>query len=212
MKTVAIIGAGGHGQVIADVLHLTPHYQPIGFIDDRPALTGTLVANLPILGTTKQLDQINPDTIIIAIGDNQTRRIVYQKLQAYSFATAIHPTAIIAKDTTIGNGTMICAGAIINPGTVIGQNTIINTAVTVDHHNQIGDHVHLAPGTHLGGEVIVSEGGFVGIGATIMPRRTVGKWATVGAGALVQRNVAPETTVVGVPAHPLIPSPNSSIS
>ena len=95
---------------------------------------------------------------------------------------------------------MICAGAVINPGTEIGTNVILNTGCTVDHHNQIGDHVHIAPGVNTGGDVTIGEGTLLGIGSTVMPGRVVESWCTVGAGACVTKTVPQGATVVGVPA------------
>ncbi len=95
---------------------------------------------------------------------------------------------------------MVCAGAVINPGTTLGNNVILNTGCTVDHHNQIGDHVHIAPGAHLGGEVAIEDGVLVGIGATVMPRCRVGAWSVVGAAALVHRDLPGGVTAIGVPA------------
>ncbi|WP_298820683.1 acetyltransferase [Chloroflexus sp.] len=208
-QRILIIGAGGHGQVVADILLQAAakgaDHQPIGYLDDNPRHHGQLAQGLPVLGPIAALSAIPHDRIVIAIGDNRLRARLFATLKAQGerFACAIHPSAIIAPDTIIGPGTMICAGAIVNPGSVIGANVILNTGCTVDHHNQIGDHVHIAPGVHTGGEVIIGAGALIGIGAIVMPRRRVGEWSTVGAGALVQRDVEAETVVIGVPAQVL---------
>lgn len=204
---VLILGAGGHAQVVADLLQQAAacgdDLQPIGFLDDAPGLIGSEVQGLPVLGALNDLPRVPHDAVIVAVGDNAARRRVFIALQAAgeSFAIARHPRSIIAPGAVIGPGAMICAGAIVNPASVIGANTILNTGCTVDHHNQIGDHVHIAPGAHLGGEVWVGEGALVGIGATVSPRCRVGAWAVVGAGAAVIREVQADTTVVGVPAR-----------
>lgn len=96
---------------------------------------------------------------------------------------------------------MICAGVVVNTGSVIGADVILNTGCTVDHHNRIGDHAHIAPGVHMGGEVEVGEGALVGIGATVMPRKRIGAWSVVGAGTLVTRDVPDGVVVVGAPAR-----------
>lgn len=204
---VLILGAGGHAQVVADILLRSRDtgnaLVPLGYLDDAPQLLGQVFLGLPVLGSFSQLATIEHDTVIIAIGDNVVRRQLFEKLrkQDCCFVTAIHPRAILAPDVLVGPGAMICAGVIVNTGSVVGANVILNTGCTVDHHNQIGDHAHIAPGAHLGGEVTVGEGALVGIGATVMPRCQVGDWCVVGAGALVHRDLAPGITAVGVPAH-----------
>ncbi|MGQ9482498.1 acetyltransferase [Chloroflexus sp.] len=208
-QRIVIIGAGGHAQVVADILlRAVAHGQvcrPIGYLDDNPKCQGQQRLGLPVLGPISILDTLPHDSVIIAIGDNRVRARLFAELKARGehFARAIHPTAIIAPDVVIGPGTMICAGAIVNPGSVIGANVILNTACTVDHHNQVGDHAHLAPGVHTGGAVTIGTGALVGIGAIVMPQRRVGDWSVVGAGALVHRDVTAETVVTGVPAQPL---------
>lgn len=204
-----IIGAGGHAQVVADILlrshEVDPRIQPIGYLDDNSDLHGQSLVGLPVLGSVADISTIDHAGVIVAVGDNLTRSRLYDLLtkKGEHLVTARHPTAVIAPDVRVGPGTMICAGVIVNPGTVVGADVILNTACTVDHHGRIGDHVHLAPGAHLGGEVQVGEGVLVGIGATIMPRRRLGPWCIAGAGALVHEDVHDGTTVVGVPARTL---------
>ena len=204
---VLIIGAGGHAQVVADCLwrmaDSRPTIQPIGYLDDNPMRQGEMVLGLPILGPLLRVANIEHEALIVAIGDNQVRRRLYEDFRArgFQFAIAQHPKAIIAADVQIGPGSMIMAGVIVNTGSRIGANVILNTGCTVDHHNQIGDHVHIAPGVHLGGNVVVGEGAFVGIGATVMPGRSIGVGSIVGAGALVHRDVPAGATVIGVPAR-----------
>lgn len=206
---ILIIGAGGHGQVVADIFRarhasrlISDH---VGFVDDDPARLGCRVAGSPVLGTLDQVHEIAHDAVIVAVGDNATRSGMFRKLLAAGerITIAEHPRSIVAEDVTIGSGSMLCAGAIVNTGAVIGRDAIVNTGATVDHHSILGDHVHIAPGAHLGGEVVVDEGALVGIGAIVLPRVRIGAWSTVGAGAVVTSDVPPRTTVVGVPARVL---------
>jgi len=204
---VLLIGAGGHAQVVADILLAMNQggnkLIPIGFLDDDAHLVGLRFLDLPILGTISDLPVVSHDALIVAIGHNRVRQAIWSTLseQGETFATAVHPAGVIGRDAKVGSGTMICGGVVINPGSRIGQNVILNTGATIDHHNLIGDHAHLAPGVHTGGEVRIGEGALIGIGATVMPGISVGEWAVVGAGAVVTSDVPPFATVIGVPAR-----------
>lgn len=205
---VVILGAGGHGQVTADILfQMWKSGQDLeihGFLDKDPALTGTRVMGIRVLGDENLLERLGHDAIIAAIGDNDRRRALFEAFSdSESFVTAIHPSAVIAPDVVIGEGCMVCAGAVVNPGAAIGDNAIINTGATVDHHCVIGPHSHIAPGAHLGGGVSVGQGAFVGIGASVVPGVSIGEKAVVGAGAAVVRDVPGKETWVGVPASKL---------
>jgi len=204
---VLILGAGGHAQVIADILlqmhHAGADIAPIGYLDDNPRLFGRSFLGLPVLGRLDELSTIAHDAVILGIGDNGTRSAIFTALSAQgeTFAVALHPRSIVAPDVVLGPGCTVCAGAIVNPGSVIGANVILNTGSTVDHHNQISDHVHIAPGAHLGGDLRIGTGTLVGIGATVIPQRTVGDWSVIGAGSVVTKNVSSGVMVVGAPAR-----------
>jgi acetyltransferase EpsM len=204
---VLILGAGGHAQVIADILlrmqETDAEITPIGYLDDNPALAGQRLLDLPVLGDVAHLSAVPHDAVVVAIGDNVTRQRLFETLQSQGerFVIARHPSAVIAPDVRIGSGSMICAAVVINPGSVVGANAILNTGCTVDHHNCIGNHVHIAPGVHLGGDVSIGEGTLVGIAATVMPQRRVGDWSVVSAGALVHSDLADRIVAAGMPAR-----------
>lgn len=208
MKTL-ILGAGGHAQVVADILRLMSRVKNrveiVGYLDDDLRRHGRQLLGATVLGPVRILRDIPHDAVIAAVGDNRIRAAIFERLSRVGerFAVARHPHAIVASDVTVGDGSMICAGAIVNPGSVIGQNVILNTACSVDHHATIGNHVHIAPGVRLGGDVTVGDRALIGIGAVVLPRIQIGADSTVGAGAVVTAHVPAGATVVGAPARPI---------
>ena len=201
---ILIIGAGGHAQVVADIIRLDPkNYRAIGFIDVHIELHGKMIQGIPVLGSSELISETLHDGLVVAIGNNQTRANVFSKLvtQGENLINAIHPSAVIANDVSLGQGVVICAGVTVNPGAVIHNNVILNTHCSVDHHNEINDHVHIAPGCVLGGDVSVGEGTLIGIGATVMPQKKIGSWSKIGAGAVVTKDIPDQATAVGIPAE-----------
>lgn len=206
---VLILGAGGHAQVVADILwrmyEIDRSVRPVGFLDDNASLWHKRFLDVPVRGATREIDKFPHDAVIIAIGDNRIRCRLQDRLvrAGEKFAIARHPSAVIAPDAIIEPGAMICAGVVVNTGSKVGAHVILNTGSTIDHHNEIGDCVHIAPGVHLGGEVTVKDGAFVGIGTTIIPRIHIGEWCMIGAGSVVTKDIASHVTAVGVPARPI---------
>lgn len=208
-KKMVIIGAGGHGKVVADILKLTlTNGVVLGFIDDNEKALGETVAGLKVLGgisELRELSRTNPALCaVIAIGDNKVRQKKAAEVceLGIGFTAAIHPRAVVAAGVTIGEGTVIMAGAVINTETVIGRHVIVNTSSSVDHDCVVKDFAHISPGSHLGGGVLVGECAQVGIGAAVLPRCRVGDGALVGAGAVVVDDIPPGVVAKGIPAVP----------
>jgi len=200
---VLILGAGGHGKVVADIL-LHQDVPVLGFLDDNPMLHGQARLGLPILGAIASYPRYEPGGLALGIGDTAQRRRVVQRCGPAAqrlWRDAIHPRATIAASARLGQGVTVVAGAVVNPDAILGDHVIINTGATVDHDCMVAAYGHIAPGAHLAGHVSIGEGAVVGIGAAICPGCTIGAWSIVGAGAAVVREVPDGITAIGVPAR-----------
>lgn len=203
MKRLAILGASGHGKVVADCAELLGWDSVVFFDDAWPGLLSNGIWKVE--GNTASLLQrvTDFDGVVVAIGNNAIRE---SKLQALSAAGAIlpvliHPSAEVSRYATIGAGSVVFARAVINVDCGIGMGAIINTAATVDHDCRLGDAVHVSPGANLAGGVTLGDRSWVGIGASARQLVRIGSDAMVGAGAAVVADVADGSTVVGVPAR-----------
>lgn len=198
-KDVVIIGAGGHAKVIAEIV-LKSRDNVIGFLDDNLDLQNKIIyLDKKVIGTTSSIEKYKNYYFIIGIGNNFIREKIDKnnKLKLY---TAIHPSAIIAQDVEIGEGTVIMPGVVINPGTKIGKNSIINTSVSIDHDNTICDYVHISPGSHLAGTVTIKENTWLCTGVIVKNNITIEKNNIIGAGGVVINNILESNnTYVGVP-------------
>ncbi len=139
----------------------------------------------------------------VAVGSNRLRRKLSNKLDQLGMplATIISSQAWISPSASVGEGTVVMPGAILGAETRVGRGAIINTASSIDHDGNIGDYVHIAPGVHLAGCVTVGEASFLGVGACVIPERSIGSGSTIGAGAVVVRDVPDNQVWVGCPAR-----------
>ena len=206
-KPVLILGAGGHAKVLVEAL-LANSAIIAGIVDADIALTGMKLLGVPVIGGDDLVSQFPQDEILLVNGIGSIkqpvrRQEVFRKFKelGYSFATVVHPSAVVASDVELGEGVQIMAGAVIQPGSRIGGNAVINTRASVDHDCVIGVHVHIAPGVTLSGGVEVGRGSHIGTGATVIQGVGIGEESLVGAGALVLHDVPTSVTVMGVPAR-----------
>ena len=203
MKRLAILGASGHGKVIADAALLTGWDEVIFYDDAWPEKE--LNGRWPIVGNTVSLlkRELPFDGVIVGIGNNKVRLEKTQQLAqlALPVVTIVHPSAVISPFSTIGCGSVVLASAVVQIDTSIGRATVINTSASVDHDCVLEDGVHISPGAHLAGGVCVGARSWVGIGASIKQLIQIGADVTIGAGAVVVADVADSVTVVGVPAR-----------
>lgn len=204
MKKIAILGASGHGKVVADTAELLG-YKCVFFDDAYPEKQANEA--WPIVGTGTELFArlAEFDGVAVAIGNNIIR---FGKIQALRGSGAklpsiIHPTAVISQYAEIGEGSVVFAGVVVNAFTKIAAGAILNTACTVDHDCELGHAVHISPGAHLAGGVIVADCSWVGIGASVKQLVAIGSNVMIGAGSVVLKDVASDNVVAGNPAKPL---------
>ena len=195
---LVIVGAGGHGRVIADNAWKNG-YTDICFVDD--SATGTCLG-FPIVGTCAELLSLNDGStgFVIGIGNNAIRKQIAERYDV-PWATLIHPSVQIGLHVSIGEGTVVMAGAVVNANATIGSHCIINTGAIVEHDNVIGDYVHISPNAVLGGSVQVGEQTHIGIGATVRNNITICSGCVIGAGAVVVKNIGECGSYIGVPAE-----------
>ncbi len=204
-----IVGCGGHGRVVLDILLNAGKYDVIGFVDSNARTHGRRIDGVEVLGSPVDLPKIRETCgvshCIVAIGDNGVRRSIADRLisQGFTLINAIHPSANLAHNVSLGTNTVIAAGALVCAHCQIGDSVILNTGCIIDHETLIGTATHVCPGARIAGRVTIESGAFVGIGATVIQSLRVGYESIIGAGAVVIHDVAPMSTVVGVPARPI---------
>lgn len=198
MNKVVILGASGHAKVIADII-LKSRDELIGFLDDNTALPSQIIG-YPYLGKITHYEKYADECcFVIGIGSNRIRKKIAESMNV-NWYTAIHPSAQIAIDTVISEGTVVMANAVINTSAVIGKHCIINTGAVIEHDNAIGDYVHISPNVSLCGNVNIGDLTHIGAGATISNNIKVCNNCIVGAGAVVVKNITSSGTYIGAPA------------
>ena len=210
-RTVAlwILGAGGHGRVVADAARSQGGWSEILFFDDSPR--GDLVDGVRVAGGSAAYFEPGEAARIVAIGDNRRREVMTTRCiaEGLMLASVVHGRASVSPASIIGPGSFVAAMGVVGPGARLGLACIVNTSASVDHDCILGDAVHVSPGAHLGGNVVVGHRSWVGIGAAIRQGEVIGVDAMVAAGAVVVSAVADNTQVAGVPARPRVDAPDA---
>ena len=197
---ILIFGSGNQAKVTIDIIELLNVYEIAGLIDIKNVNN---LLDYPVLGTESDLIDININKGIIAIGNNwlrsQVNRTIINIIPSFSFINAIHPSAILANNVKIGNGSQIMAGVVINSSAIIGSHSLINTNSSIDHDCIISKYCSINPGVALGGHVTVGEFSSVGIGSSVIHDINIGKHTNIGAGSNVVKNIPSNVLAYGNP-------------
>ena len=174
---MVLYGASGHCRVVIDIVEALG--LPVEYIiDDNPRIT-------ELLGYEVCRNKDEYDKVIITIGQNWTRKRVFEQIRANEYVTAVHPTAIVSPRATIGEGSVVMQGAIIQSCAEIGKHCIVNTGASVGHDVMIHDFVHVASHATITGGVTIGEGTWIGAGSVIRQGVHIGAWSMIGAGSVV---------------------------
>jgi len=188
-KNVIIIGASGHGHVIADIV-LASGDNLVGFLDDDVAKD--------TLGIVSDYKKYADCEFIVGVGNTEIRKNL--SLLPLKWHTAIHPSAVISPSSRIGEGTVVMPNAVVNAQSIIGNHCIINSGAIVEHNNIIGNYSHISVGAKLGGTVTLGESVWIGIGAVVSNNLSIDNDVIIGAGSVVVKNILMPGKYIGVPA------------
>jgi len=204
---LVIFGTGGFArevhELVEDVLEGTGlEHVLVGWVDDNVAMHGKVVHDLPVLGGVEWVRAHPGVAVVLGLGSPVVKRRVALALidAGATFPTVIHPTAVIGRRVRLGAGNIVTAGVIMTTDCMTDAFVTFNLGVTFAHDSTIGAYTNVAPYALLSGNFSCGEGVDIGTGATILQGVQVGDWAIIGGGALVNRPVLSNTTVVGVPA------------
>lgn len=210
MRALVIIGAGGHGREVLDVVEainaVEPMYKVIGFLADRDGAHEPLRRRAAkILGPSSLIESMDAD-YVVAIGNPVARAAIDRRcmLKGLLSPVLIHPAASVGSDVHLGPGSVVMAGARITTNVVAGRHLQVNVNATISHDARIGDYVTISPGCNISGNVELGDSVYLGTGCVIIPGVRIGANTVVGAGAVVIRDLPSDVTAVGVPARPLL--------
>jgi sugar O-acyltransferase (sialic acid O-acetyltransferase NeuD family) len=212
---LVIIGAGGFGREAAEAVRALNHsgaaWRLVGYLDDNPAWSGTLMDGLPVLGTTTELEHLPNASVLVCTGrpDNYVSRpriVQALGLPPERYATIIHPTASVSSSSQVGHGSVLLAHTVLTAAVSVGSHIAVMPHVTLTHDDVIEDYATLASGVRLGGGVRIGRGAYLGAGALVREHCTVGACALVGMGAVVTGDIPAREIWAGVPARYLRPA------
>ncbi|WP_165173137.1 acetyltransferase [Adlercreutzia sp. ZJ242] len=197
MRRLIIIGAGGHGKVVADIA-MRVGYRDVAFLDDAEG--SAECAGLPVVGRASDWGSFPETDFFVAIGDARARERIQRGLGGRA-VTLVHPAASVSRRVEVGRGSVVMAGAVVNSDVRIGEGAIVNTGATVDHDCRIGRFAHVSVGSHVAGAVTVGDGTWLGVGSVVSNNVSICGGCMVGAGAVVVGDIEEPGTYVGVPAR-----------
>lgn len=207
MKNIVLLGGGTHVSYCIDIIEKENKYCIIGITDPFMDV-GTEIMGYKIIGKQENLDELidkyNIQAGIITIGDNWTRKIVYDivisKIPDFEFVSSIHPSVILGQNVKIGKGTVIMAGCIISPNVTIGDFCFFASGAILEHDSFLEDFSSISAGSITGGKVKIGKYSAITLGVILFDRIEIGEHTIIGSGSLVTKNIPNNVVAYGVPA------------
>ncbi len=196
MKSILLIGGGGHCRACIDVIETEGRFQIKGIIQPRSD-GAEPVLGYPVLGDDADLPDLLADTshALITVGQIRSPAVrtrlfgLLKELNA-SMPVVVSPNAYVSRHALVEEGTLVMHGAIINAGARVGVNGIVNSQALIEHDAVIGNHCHISTGARVNGGVIIEAGCFIGSGTVLREGVRIGANTVVGAGCVVTHDVA----------------------
>jgi sugar O-acyltransferase (sialic acid O-acetyltransferase NeuD family) len=202
-----IHGVSGHGRVVADVAErVWPQAELLG-CDDASAKHGGVWMHNRVCQAPPEHAPAHASgaAIHLAVGDNAIRERLAQRYKLLELSTEwltlVHPAASVSAHARLGRGCLVAAQAVLGPGARVGHGTIVNHSAIVDHDVVLGDFVHAAPGSVLGGGASLGQRVFLGARAVVLPGVSICDDVLISAGAVVTRDITEPGVWLGVPAR-----------
>ena len=209
MKKIIIIGGGGFGREVLMVAQDTfklEEWQFKGFLDDEKTevIMGSRIH--PVLGRCKDYIPEEGDLFICAIGSPADKIKICSILlnKGAKFENLIHPSVFVSPDAVLGKGLIAFPNTFISTQSQIADFVTLNVATTIGHDAVLGCGCTLSAHCDITGFAVLEQGVFMGSHATVLPSKTVGEFARIGAGSVVMRHVSAKHTVFGVPAKTIM--------
>ena len=209
---LVLIGAGGFGretaEAVRDLIGAGASWRLLGYLDDDPARSGSLVDGIRVLGSIRQLLDMPDARAVVCTGRpgnyvSRPRIVAELGLPADRFATIVHHAAVVSASSRVGPGSVILAHCTLTAAVTVGSHVAVMPQVTLTHDDVIEDFATVASGVCLGGGVRVGRSAYIGAGALVREGLTIGPYAMVGMGAVVTRDVPAREVWAGCPARRL---------
>lgn len=198
-KNIVIIGAGGHGKVIADMISRSGD-NVAGFLDDG-ITAGNKVLGFPVLGGIAKCYDLQEYEFVIALGNGALRKKIAAEYSLLKWYSPQHPQSCISMFSKVGEGSSVHAFAVVNPAAEIGRHCIINTSAIVEHDCFISDFSHMAPNSAIGGGVFLGENVFIGVGSAVRNGIHIASDVTIGCGSTVVKDITEPGIYAGCPVR-----------
>ena len=195
MKSLVLIGNGGHCKSCIDIIESTNEYKIKGIIV-HPDDSRKTFMNYKVLGNDNDMGRcfIKNDFALICIGQIKSaeKRInIFESLNKNKIlmATIKSKYSIVSRYSNVGHGSIVMHNVIINSASEIGYNCILNTNSLIEHDVTVGNHCHISTGVIINGGVNIGDCSFIGSGCIIKEGVRIGKRVVISAGKTVMEDI-----------------------